>query len=664
MKQFLKYNIPVALSVLVSLFAFYTYAVWNPPTLAPPLGNTDPPLAGGTTPLDVTQSGGERDITNINALIGDGDLFVRSNSAEDQTTYYGAYNHRFYTAGIEKLRILNNGNLQIFSNIGNIGTTGIGGISLTGTAWQGIGMDGDASTKSFLLHYGDSADNAVRFGRYADNLGIWEANPIQFDLDAPDGALLLDATANLTAAGDICSNNGINCLNAIAGGANLWKDLGSGNIETTTATGNVGIGTTGSPNAKAHIDFSSIDPLEQLGLKVNLNGANGDTILLLSADDGSIAGGSDFIRAEDGGAGLFVVEGDGDVGIGTASPGAKLQVESAGNTAVRIIAGNTNFSSLNFGDPDDSAIGSIQYDHTAESLNLLVAGQPFGIHLDQSTGNVGIGTATPGFDLDVNGDANATQLCIAGTCQSSWASISGPWTKTAGNIYPATLTDNVGIGTASPAGAKLQVESPGNTAVRIIAGNTNFSSLNFGDPDDSAIGSIQYDHTAESLNFLVAGQPFGIHLDQSTGNVGIGTATPGFDLDVNGTANISGKLTVTTIDPVYEIGGKKYATYVADTAGGVTTETSGVWRMTEAPKKIDFDELETGSNLWLFWNTIIQDLENVVVLLTPGFDGNVWYEKNTEENTLTIHSTKNGEVSFRLTAPREDADKWENEIEK
>lgn len=38
-----------------------------------------------------------------------------------------------------------------------------------------------------------------------------------------------------------------------------------------------------------------------------------------------------------------------------------------------------------------------------------------------------------------------------------------PWTKTAGNIYPTTLTDNVGIGTSSP-GAKLEVSG----AVKIV----------------------------------------------------------------------------------------------------------------------------------------------------------------------------------------------------
>jgi len=34
--------------------------------------------------------------------------------------------------------------------------------------------------------------------------------------------------------------------------------------------------------------------------------------------------------------------------------------------------------------------------------------------------------------------------------------------------------------------------------------------------------------------------------------------------------------------------------------------------------------------------------------------GKVWYEKNPEKNTLTIHGTQTGEVSYRLTANRFD----------
>ncbi len=48
------------------------------------------------------------------------------------------------------------------------------------------------------------------------------------------------------------------------------------------------------------------------------------------------------------------------------------------------------------------------------------------VRLTTLTDNVGIGTASPGaYKLNVSGDANATRLCIAGVCQSSWPSGGG-----------------------------------------------------------------------------------------------------------------------------------------------------------------------------------------------------------------------------------------------
>ena len=46
---------------------------------------------------------------------------------------------------------------------------------------------------------------------------------------------------------------------------------------------------------------------------------------------------------------------------------------------------------------------------------------------NSNSGNVGIGTASPGYKLDVNGQTNATSYCISGTnCITSWPSNTGP----------------------------------------------------------------------------------------------------------------------------------------------------------------------------------------------------------------------------------------------
>ncbi|MDD4989822.1 MAG: hypothetical protein PHW31_00740 [Candidatus Pacebacteria bacterium] len=126
-----------------------------------------------------------------------------------------------------------------------------------------------------------------------------------------------------------------------------------------------------------------------------------------------------------------------------------------------------------------------------------------------------------------------------------------------------------------------------------------------------------------------------------------------------------GKLYVTTIDPVYEIDGKKYATYVSDYAGGVRIETSGILQLSTAnyqlpTKTIDFNQLKKGSDLWLFWQASSKNINDLVVILTPSFDAKVWYEK--QNNKLVIFGEKTGEVSYRLSMPRKDANDWPNII--
>jgi hypothetical protein len=77
---------------------------------------------------------------------------------------------------------------------------------------------------------------------------------------------------------------------------------------------------------------------------------------------------------------------------------------------------------------------------------------------------------------------------------------------------------------------------------------------------------------------------------------------------------------------------------------------------------IDFNTLEEGSDLWLFYQitSFGEKWENLVVTLTPGFDGTAFYTKDATTNTLTIASASSGEVSLRLIADRYDADKWPN----
>ena len=68
--------------------------------------------------------------------------------------------------------------------------------------------------------------------------------------------------------------------------------------------------------------------------------------------------------------------------------------------------------------------------------------------------------------------------------------------------------------------------------------------------------------------------------------------------------------------------------------------------------------MKEGSDLWLFWQASNRKMEDTAVLLTPSSDGKVWYEK--KGNSIIIYGEKEGEVSYRLSAPRIDYEKWNN----
>lgn len=122
------------------------------------------------------------------------------------------------------------------------------------------------------------------------------------------------------------------------------------------------------------------------------------------------------------------------------------------------------------------------------------------IFFNANAQNVGIGTSTPGYKLEVIGSARITS-----------------------NAY---FDGNVGISTTTPS-YKLQV---------------NNGSLAIYNTTDSKFWAMQYNSTGNSLSFLEDASPRLTILNG--GNVGIGTTAPSVKLDVAGNANIDGTLTV------------------------------------------------------------------------------------------------------------------------
>ena len=95
---------------------------------------------------------------------------------------------------------------------------------------------------------------------------------------------------------------------------------------------------------------------------------------------------------------------------------------------------------------------------------------------------------------------------------------------------------------------------------------------------------------------------------------------------------------------------------------GLSNSNNGLGTSTSYSYNIDFTKLEKGSDLWLFYQITDfgEKMENLQVVLTPGFDGRVWYTKDPVKKTLTIQGSALGEVSYRFTANRYDWKNWTN----
>lgn len=107
-----------------------------------------------------------------------------------------------------------------------------------------------------------------------------------------------------------------------------------------------------------------------------------------------------------------------NLGIGTATPAHKLDVVGQVNASGGLCIGGDCRSTW------PAAGGSGSSPWTVSGTSVLY-----------NAGNVGVGTSTPAFKLDVTGQVNAASgVCIAGDCRTSWATSTNPWTVSGTNV--------------------------------------------------------------------------------------------------------------------------------------------------------------------------------------------------------------------------------------
>ncbi|MBI2326208.1 hypothetical protein HYU91_02355, partial [Candidatus Collierbacteria bacterium] len=341
----------------------------------------------------------------------------------------------------------------------------------------------------------------------------------------------------------------------------------SGTLGMTITNGNVGIGTT-SPSGLLHLN-SGVNPADSQFL-IQANGAGGLSGLAYSADniqlgfdayfDGSnstsLDAGSNFeIRKlsdllqfrYDSGVALgnsitwetgMVMNTSGNVGIGTTSPGTKLDVLGTADTVIlsRTSAGsgsNAGFELRGGATSADWFIGTNRGDITANADDLFIyknAGTTGAKVTIQDGGNVGIGTTAPLSKLGILGNASVG---------ATYGSIAAP---TSGMI----IEGNVGIGTTGPS---YTLDITGNARFTTGLGlgdegipsseNLLYAKRNYtGSSTATGVYGLRYQTATANTNSII-----GVKGEGGAYNLGANTLTNA--IGVQGYAYLSGTGTIT-----------------------------------------------------------------------------------------------------------------------
>ena len=385
-----------------------------------------------------------------------------------------------------------------------------------------------------------------------------EVNPYLYLNDTNGGAAIFQQSGNDTRIGSD-SNTQVQIVqnNAVAITIDTSKNVGIGTSSPTTNLDVRGGAIIAGSTPSAPIGTSST-------LEVYENGE--DATLAIHQDNASSTtkfaqirlrnGGNDtYIKTPTSGQGLivdtesvanaFVIDIDGNVGIGTTSPDAKLDIEGNFEGAYALKFTNTQGTG--------NVSGFRSHGVNGESLSLYNEStliQRWDEDGDSSfTGNVGIGTTNPSQKLEVAGNIQATgtksisSLFDANHYMRIESNSSGGILKgTDGGVITTLVRTygdsyfnggNVGIGTTSP-GQKLDVNGSINVSSNVFAEgfygdrlwNTDNSTLRFGT------------NNTERARIT------------SDGNVGIGTTDPKSKLDIDGGVKIGDDTDTASADKV------------------------------------------------------------------------------------------------------------------
>lgn len=226
----------------------------------------------------------------------------------------------------------------------------------------------------------------------------------------------------------------------------------------------------------------------------------------------------------------------GKVGIGTSSPTTALEVNGTTKTTnLQVTNGAVNGYLLQ---SDGSGNAGWVNSTTLANGNWTTSGTDQYAAL---SGNVGIGTTSPGNKLSVSGNADITGNVGIGV------SVPGNKLSVSGNV---NFSGNLGLGIASPSNKLEVVGTTKTTNLQITNGATDGYLLK---SDASGNASWVNSTTLANSNWTTSGTN---QYSALSGNVGIGTTSPSDKLTVSGSTYISGNLGIGTApDEKLSVGG-------------------------------------------------------------------------------------------------------------
>lgn len=327
----------------------------------------------------------------------------------------------------------------------------------------------------------------------------------------------------------------------------------SNNILLAPDGGNVGIGTQ-NPQAK----FSINDSIGAINFH-EPHWHDGAHYLATYADSSSMTSNPDTI-------GLNLQNTDDTVGAYTPTllfsakvPSGNLAAGVAAITAIKGVGKDSNWNS-----------GSLVF-YTADSSSYGLSEK---MRLDKD-GNLGIGTMSPGYKLDISDSNNLGSVRITGSGGGGF--ILGSWSSNTGGFWSNGLTP-------SATNYSLLANSAGDTFLNAASGKmVQIINANGTNP-----GQLLVNQYGVSINNGLVGATSGNGLIVGSGNVGIGTTAPNSLLSVAGNIDTTGNLnfaTTTTsgLVTVSKLNGDRFislgtlgdSTFVGDNAGGTSISGAG-----------------------------------------------------------------------------------------